>query len=59
MFGRGGFADVVIQRADTGEQTVRADDAAGILGKLPDGVQMLIRSGRAHRKLSERGQIGV
>ncbi len=57
MFGRGGFSDVVIKCADACQQTVCADDAAGIFRQLSDGVRMLIRAGGAKRELSERGQI--
>ena len=59
MFGRGGFSDVVIKRADSRQQSVCADNAARFFRKLPDGVRMLIRPRRAQSELSEHGQIGV
>ena len=38
MFGRGGFANVVIKCADSRQQSVCTDGATGFFGQLSDGV---------------------
>ncbi len=53
MFGRSRFTDVVIKRADSCQQTVRSDSAAGFFSQLPDRMRMLVCSRSAKRELTE------
>ena len=56
---RGHLANVVVERADAGEQRIGADRARRIFRQLADGVGMLVRARRPHGKFAQDWNVGV
>src|SRR5207247_2992279 len=59
MFGRRRLPDVVIERADTRQESITADDTTCFLGKLANRMRMLVGARCTNSKLAKNRKICI